>query len=100
MQANASRITVQSVFITAMVFLALMAWTARPSEGESDLVTALKFAQIAIYGALAVGTIWFGLRAVRRSESPPRVSTRAIVVTVAIMLVIGAAGLTAALTLA
>ncbi len=97
MQANGSRITIQSVFVASFIFLALMAWTARSSSaGESGLVAALRFLQIAIYGGLAVGTMWFGLRAVRRGERARPVPMRALALTVGLVLVITAAGLFAA----
>ena len=100
MQENDRRITLQSVVIAATVFLALMVWSAlRSSEGESDLATTLRFAQIAIYGSLAFATMWFGLRAVQRAEPARRVPARAIVVSVAVMVVIAAAGLSAAVQL-
>ena len=101
MQEITTRITFQSVVFVAFFFLAAMVWVSRQSSGDdSDLVTTLRFAQMAIYGSLAFATVWFGLRAVRRGETQRRVSVRAIVVSVAVMLAIAAAGLVAAIRLA
>ncbi len=100
MQQRISRIRFQGVVFSAVLFLALMVWVSlQSSRGESNLVTTLRFAQMAIYGSLAFATLWFGLRAARSSETPRRVSVRAITMSVAVMLAIVAAGSIAAFLL-